>query len=126
MANEVINLWPEVENLPEIKTPVTFLKEQAVLLGARTKNILEGRVIAGSTGEFNYTLNIVAPAMGYSYSVLRIFHDINLYPVTVVFRAEPITCHDEQSFIDALGSCLRSEETVKVIQALLSQSKAAA
>lgn len=101
------DLWPEdLIGQPEIKAPVTILKEQASLLGKKTKNLIEAEVrpdqevetpttlerIMGQTrprlllneGEFRYDFYLVAKTLGYRYKLLSIQHDINLYPVAML------------------------------------------
>lgn len=99
------DLWPEdlVGEL-EVRAPRTILKEQASLLGKRTKNLIEGDVRPHQLEEaptgleqimgtrrpspvvnetFLYDFYVVAKTLGYRYKLLSIQHDINLYPVGV-------------------------------------------
>lgn len=102
-----LDLWPDdLLSQPDIKAPITILKEQASLLGKKTKNLIEAEVrpdqevetpttlerIIGQTrprlllneGEFRYDFYLVAKTLGYRYKLLSMQHNINLYPVAVL------------------------------------------
>lgn len=100
------DLWPDdlVSELG-VRAPRTILKEQASLLGKRTKNLVQGDVRPHQVEEaptgleqimgarqpgpvvnetFLYDFYVVAKTLGYRYKLLSIQHDINLYPVAVL------------------------------------------
>ena len=83
------DLWPAIEQ-PTIKAPVVILREQAQLLGEKTRNIVEAEVtrIEGEDWipwyHFAYAFWIVAPTLGnYRYRLFAIAHGIDIYPVLV-------------------------------------------
>lgn len=105
----MIDLWPQdiIEN-NESRAPVTILKEQAALLGQKTKNLLKAEVrwytpgtlekvssnelrylfdtVQEAQGEvqqsFSYAFYFVAPTLdNYRYKLLTISHGIPWYPV---------------------------------------------
>jgi hypothetical protein len=82
----VEDLWPgEIENV-EVKAPVVILREQAALLGSKTKNIVEAKItkypLSIVKRDFQFGFFLRAPALsGYTYSLFSIAHDISLYPV---------------------------------------------
>jgi hypothetical protein len=101
------DLWPDdlIGHL-DVKSPIAILKEQASLLGQKTKNLIEAEVrpyqreetltpveqITGlsrprpipNEGDFRFDFYLVAKTLGYRYKLLSFQHDINLYPVAVV------------------------------------------
>jgi hypothetical protein len=116
------DLWGEIV-APAIRTPVSILREQASLLGAKTKHVIEGEVdtrVSGST--FFHLFNLVAPALdNYSYKLFEISHDVGLYPVHV-WDASSEDLRDEQAFLDWLGRKLSSSDTKSIIGNLLAQA----
>ncbi len=80
----MMDLWPQnLESLAPARAPVTILREQASLLGRKTKNLLEGEIVqvtpykAEEDAEFVYRFNIMAPALGdYRYGL---FTTVNLF-----------------------------------------------
>ena len=149
----VVDLWPEDLELDDIVPPVTILKQQAVLLGKKTKNLLEGQVttfsaaggmmgslsqplVVGGSGKFSITnsavqttlfhnFDLVASTLnGYKYTLFSASHNINMYPVSIAYDDQRIECSTEQEFLQALKSIFNSDETRRVISALIAQSKA--
>ena len=106
----MVDLWPEVMENTEVRAPVTILKEQAALLGNKTKNLVIAQVskpidllvqveeriknnsLGSSKGKTLYhSFYLVAPALNnYQYELFTIANDINLYPVTIVYLDENI------------------------------------
>ena len=96
------DLWPKEFNYTQVKAPVTILKEQAALLGQKTKNLLEAKVLLhtdtglanvatgiadqifgdGKSKSFHYAFYFVAPTLNnYRYRFFTMSYDIQLYPV---------------------------------------------
>lgn len=94
------DLWPE-DLLSDqlIPGPVAILREQAVLLGQKTRNLIEADVrkvaplesfaasaartlgLAARRYAFNYAFDLVAPALGdFRYRLFHIRHDVPQYP----------------------------------------------
>jgi len=125
------NLWGEIPKKGSLRTPITILREQATVLGQATNNVLQGDVTTGREtfgSEFQMTLSIVAPALdNYRFSLLRVTHDLELFPVTVydLVNDTQYQCSDEASFLHALKEILSSKSTHRIIDSLLSQSQAA-
>lgn len=122
------NLWGELPELENIRTPAAILREQAMLLTEMTVAVLRGEVSVTPRKEgLRLNLFILVPALNnYSYSVLYVDHPLTLYPLTVFDGAEEeITCADEDSFLAAIETVLKSPRVRKAIQALLAQSNAA-
>ena len=85
----VEDLWPEVESA-KIRTPASILKEQASLLGQKTKNLVEGLVIGNEKGgDLSYSFFLVAPALSsYRYLLFTMSHDIRMYPLFIHMEEE--------------------------------------
>src|SRR5258708_10852906 len=103
------DLWPEDIAQVSNKAPVTILKEQASLLGQRTKNIVTaevrqleqsseyeivGEIRSGELGnrphyDFNYRFYIVAPALqDYHFKLFDLSHNVELYPAVFKLDSE--------------------------------------
>ena len=104
-----------------VRTPVAILREQAALLGAKTKNLIEATVYTESVrGSFRHLLNLVVPGLdNYTYNLFAIDHGIDLYPVTVLNR--DLIFATEDAFIDWLREELSSDKTKKIVGNLLAQ-----
>jgi len=89
-----MDLWPENLTTNRIKSPVTILKEQAALLGQKTRNVVQAQVRsiksaypgyqetpAEEETKLRYEFCILAPALGnYRYKLFTVFHNVDLYP----------------------------------------------
>jgi hypothetical protein len=100
----MVDLWPADIAYTRQKAPVTILKEQAVLLGDKTQNIVTASVEAIPPGllrrtpqdiwqtrqdTFAYQFSLVAPALShYRYQLFSIVHDASMYPVMFRFDDE--------------------------------------
>lgn len=140
----MIDLWAEDIGLIAVKTPVAILKEQASLLGRKTKNLLVGEITAWSPSpcQFGYRFNISAPAINYKYSLFAIYYDINMYPMGMILDesvADELRLNErykdlvadqnkvtqiasEEMLIEILGIILKSHRTKQVVNSLLAQS----
>jgi hypothetical protein len=104
------------------RTPVAILREQASLLGTKTKNLIEARVVTeASFGEIRHRFLLVAPGLdNYKYQLFRIEHDVNLYPVTVETEP-PVLLETEPDFTKWLQFTLSSDHTKRIVGNLLAQ-----
>ena len=121
------NLWGNLDDLGRIKTPTTHLKEQADLLAEGTNKVLEAEVETGKTdGDVTVTLAIVAPALNrYSYTVLRVNHGVEIYPLTLsdIANNQSYRCDTEEKFLGSLETVLTSTKVRKILRSLVSQSE---
>ena len=139
-----LDLWPT--DLPEDSltiTPVAILRQQATLLGNRTKNIVEARVKPPMETlpdkKFYYRFDIVAPCLGdYFYSLFTISHPIEFYPVEFDIpmmiledMAKNLGCevvdvekiaNTEDEFIEIVKTIFATNKARQVIEAILAQS----
>jgi hypothetical protein len=116
------DLWGEIAP-SAVRAPVSILREQASLLGAKTNNLIEGKVETQIEGNrFYHFFNLVVPSLdNYSYELFRIWTNVSLYPVHV--PPPPYTeIEDEGAFVDWLGQTLSSAETKRIIGNLLAQA----
>jgi len=133
------DLWPTDLGTVTTKSPVTILKEQASLLGAKTKNIVKAKVQKTPSYivpamPFNYEFMLHAPALdNYSYRLFVVAYDVDLYPVRFwvndaiaeemgIKRGDDLFATGEEQLIEILARILGSQKTRQVIQAILSQS----
>ena len=134
------DLWPSyLESLAPARTPLIILKEQASLLGLKTRNLVEAQVVEvprlSEDEPFAFDFRLVASQFGgYRFSLFRIYYGITLYPVR--FRIDEDICREmwpessepfvradsEQEFVQVLERLLGAEKTRRVIGALLAQS----
>lgn len=86
------NLWPEDIGGATHRTPLTILKEQASLLGQRTKNIVTAevqRLAVNTLYAFNYRFYIVGPALeNYHYGLFALSFDTRLYPAVLTLDTD--------------------------------------
>lgn len=129
----VQNLWGELPLADVSRTPAAILREQATQLTSMTNGILEGNVSTGKSQvvsrkntPFVVRLNIIVPTLeNYIYGVIRCYHSVLLYPVSVIdlTNDKEFLCDDEEVFIETIGNILSSASVHKAISALLAQSK---
>ena len=124
------DLWGNFEKTQVPTNPKKILKEQADAIGTRTKYVLKGRVVGksetkGNKPSFSSALLVEAKRIdNYTYNLLLINYPLEMYPVKVYSFAhnKSYMCDTEEEFIEKLGEILSSEEVMKTISALVSQS----
>jgi hypothetical protein len=128
MAEQTLDFWPDVATAPRRVTALSLMKQQAVLLGKHTKNLLEGEVSSSvHDGRLVHRFRISVPTLDYSYELFRISHDIvAFYPVRVESSmVGPLAGHplldSEEAFMGWLKNVLSSDETKRVLDSLLAQ-----
>lgn len=135
-----VDLWPSDIEVSDLVSPASILREQATLLGMKTKNLVTGKVeLASDSAEkkFKYVFYLVAPALkNYRYRLLSIEYPVDLYPVTIRFESKRpkvednldeesshLSAKDYDDFIAKLGKVFSDERTKRVIRALISHSR---
>lgn len=146
----VEDLWPEKLESAKIRPPVAILKEQASLLGKKTKNVVEGRVASISdigSDNIEHAFFLAAPALGdYRYRLFTMSHDIRMYPVNIALELEILAEVDpkkyskypmkslpssyrsyveagnEAEFLALLKKIFAATKTTQIISAMLAQS----
>ena len=124
------NLWGDITVDPNVETPLSILKAQGAALKEATKGILDGRVVQSSTDRrLVYEFRVVVPGLGnYSATILRIMHEMTLYPVHIVnvFTDEVLEAQDAASLRAALKAVFQSEEVRRIVRGLAAQAMEAA
>ncbi|MGP8052126.1 MAG: hypothetical protein ACLPYB_16160 [Desulfobaccales bacterium] len=123
------NLWGDVIDLVETKTPKSYLKEQGKILEQMTKSILMGDVTyeISPIGKFQYEFDIVAPYLNnYRVTILKVTHGIKYYPLTIddIINKKRLVCPNEKIFLALLKRTLSSLGVRTVVSSLFAQSKA--
>lgn len=134
----MIDLWPEDIQAVRVKAPVTILREQATLLGRRTKNIVTAEVVRRVSIEtLAYSFYIVGPAISnYRWQLLTIRHSGPLYPLTLELApgvlqelcddAAPhgvtATVSSRNEFLVELRKVFSANKTLRVIRSILALS----
>lgn len=121
------NLWGSLKDVEIVRTPKTILKEQAQILSEETQGILVGHVSESEYGggNFSVTLEIQVPAINnYTYEVLNVRHNIDVYPAEVNATRPFLQqrAEDEGEFIRLVEEILSSNEMRQVVSRLLSQA----
>lgn len=129
------DLWPaDIGGVPTLTTPVSILKEQAVLLGRKTKNLVQVEVTSGTIpssitsgamgqDRFHHSFWLVAPALDYRYTLFKIKHEITLYPLDLEWESK-MSVSSEAELKDQLKKIFASDKTKKIIQSMIAQSQA--
>jgi hypothetical protein len=118
------DLWPANIAESNMVTPVTILKEQAALLGDKTRQLVTGEVQTVASGTmFTHSFNITAPTLNYKFELFQISHGINFYPLTV--RSGFVaTINSEDELKKKLREIFASQHTMNVVHSILAQVRA--
>jgi len=139
MTATIPNLWPDTFGEPPQWTPVAILKQQGILLGQKTGNMVYGEVQSRvlPSGQFMHVLQITAPLLAFRQAVAVVIHNVDLYPLSVgqakpgdthnqfgvpEMESEPQQVTSPEQFLTVLRSILQSEATTKLIRSLIAQS----
>jgi hypothetical protein len=127
-----VDLWGELPDVEEIKTPFVILKEQAELLTEKTGGLLVGEASQrlfdeGFQEKFECVLRIVIPTLNnYNYTILSLSYGLGVYPLSLTAASKPpVECSDEDEFKKELGKILKSKETQDVISKLFAHVRSA-
>jgi hypothetical protein len=143
---EIVDLWPDEIKVEKLMPPVTILRQQASLLGKKTKNIVQGEVedVRSNANLFIYAFYIIVPALNnYRYRLFNISYELSLYPLQMyvendirkeipsdfikrkddtVDPLEFVYADSEKDFLEILRIVFNSTKVMRVISVLLSQS----
>lgn len=135
MAPSIPDLWPEdLVAGGQQTTPLAVLRRQGLALGEKTHNLVYGEVQsrAFSDGKrFEHTFVLVAPLLGYRTPLLRVTHDVSLYPAQLAetdLTKEPsgsywnANADDMDKFKAVLQEFFARKPTLNVVRSLVSQS----
>jgi hypothetical protein len=125
------DLWPENIAESTLVTPISIMKEQAALLGEKTKQLVKGEVtsqspssIGGLATPFVHRFYIVAPTLNYRYELFSISHGINFYPLSLSYANTSHSMRSEAEFKENLKTLLSSQHTLNVVHSILAQVRA--
>jgi hypothetical protein len=129
-----VNLWGEIDNADQVKSPITILREQADLLTKITKGHVVGEVhvhrnpdTRSKTPELVAKLIIRVPALDdYQVAIVEVISRIKVYPVELRDILPPSMGYkppDEKAFLKILGRILGSPKVKNAIASLVQQSK---
>jgi hypothetical protein len=140
------DLWPTDIGTTEVTPPVTLLKEQAALLGEKTRNLVEGKVVRldewpSAQGHFAYAFYLVAPALGnYRYKLFTLSYPPEFLPIRIdvdrdLLPAIPQECvlqdavigtwvkaESEDAYKQILAAIFGAAKTRRVVAAIVAQS----
>jgi len=146
------DLWPDdlIDRAEKVETPLSILKEQASILGQKTANRIEGKVVDQGKWSrqdrdqypFQYRFLIIAPTLeNYRFDVFSVYYGIDFYPflmetdrdiseeIYLECEVEPshigseseFSVKSEDQFRELLKKIFGSTKVRKVVAALLSQ-----
>jgi hypothetical protein len=137
-VNEIPDLWGGEISISAL-SPVSILRSQDELLRRKTKGALTAEVRTrketdGPHTLFVHTMDLSAPILGYSETILEASHRENFpYPVVIDLSEElrettetqaprPTKCFEPDEFMRALGNILSSQPVRSVIASLIARS----
>src|SRR5262249_29484783 len=122
------DLWPASFGDIDKKTPVGILREQAQALGAKTANIVNGRIMTFATvdGKVRHVFSLFCGPLAYSANLFHIDHGVELYPVEFFLEGEAgpsAIAGTQEEFVLRLKDIFSRDKTKKIIASLIAQSK---
>ena len=122
------NMWGEITDPVNQKTPTSILREQALILNQLTKGVLIGSIEQEPTtnNTLAYNFAITAPAINnHKFTILTVQYSITIYPLSLTDRTTQVQrqCLNEEGFTSTLKGILSSMQVRRVISALLIQSQ---
>ena len=136
-----IDLWPaDLRSNSDLRSPLRVLKEQASALGRKTNGLVEGKTetilaqpewaeISGLLGgEMSvHSFFLVAPVISYRRRLLQVAHNpVEFYPLALradLENASTFHVNDEGDLAVRLRDLFGDPQTIRIIQALISQSE---
>lgn len=120
------NLWGDMPDIASIRTPHEILLEQGQYLVEITDGLIDFVIERKQKNTlFSYLFILDVPLMNYTQTLLRITHDIKLFPALLVSEqtGEEYTANNQKEFEDDLESVLSADETRVTISGLLAQAR---
>jgi len=115
------DLWPENIAESNLVTPVSILKQQAALLGERTKELVKGEVVTQISGTLLiHHFCLVAPTLSYRYELFTASHGVSFYPLTLTY-INPVSIKSEAELKENLKRVFSSQHTVNIVHSILAQ-----
>lgn len=120
------NLWGTMPDIASIRTPHEILLEQGQYLLEITDGLLDFIIERKQKNTlFSYEFFISVPILDYKQPLLRITHDIKLFPAILASDSsgEEYTANNQTEFEEDLEAILSAEETRTTISGLLAQAR---
>ena len=120
------NLWGDMPDVDSIRTPHEIVQEQGEFLTQATDGLLEIETERSQKGTlFSFNCSLHAPALKHRMPILRITHDIKLFPCILHHEqsGEEYTAKSQDEFESDLGSILSSAETKTIVTGLMAQAR---
>ncbi|NJN94856.1 MAG: hypothetical protein HC875_12540 [Anaerolineales bacterium] len=123
------SLWPDEISVIEEVPPVSIFKEQAALLGEKTRNLVIAKVdttISNRKRRFYDIFYLVAPILdNYRFELFRGSRDIEtFYPIQITSDTLEVDkeAMSEGELLKVLSDIFVHPKTIKIIQSMLVQS----
>ena len=122
------NLWGEIPEATQSESPKSILELQANILSEKTEYNLQGEVLSGKDEDrlFAELFIRVRSLNNFEISLVRITHDLFMYPVRLYDLLEMYgefkECANADAFKKELSIILGSGKVKRVISSLLAQT----
>jgi hypothetical protein len=127
MSSLVGDLWPSDLVKPIPSSPISVMKEQALRLGGKTGELVQGDVRPEMDGRWvNLIFELVMPLLeNYRYKIFKVAYPADrVYPLHVYVMNDPkIEIDDPDSFIQQIKTILNSERIKNVINSFVDMQR---
>ena len=120
------NMWGEINDMADVRAPHEIIAEQGQYLSEMTNGVLELKIDRKQSNTvFNYDVHIALPEMNYKQRILRLTHDIKLYPANIFDEqgTNEYRSRNQAEFEENLGQILSSSDTRVIISGLMAQAR---
>jgi hypothetical protein len=121
------SMWGDLSKQGAFRTPESYLREQAEILGAATNSVLMGDVSVFKTSSgYRMALDVVVPSLAYyRRTVFTTSQGASEYPATIrdLITDRSHKCANEQEFLSVVEQVLSSPGVQKVLSTLISQAE---
>ena len=116
------DLWPVNIAETNMVTPVAILREQAALLGDKTRQLVTGEVQTTTVGTtFVHSFNVAAPTLNYRYELFRVKHPAAFYPLVLEQGQSTTSLKSEEEFKSKLKEVFAAQPTLNIVHSILAQ-----
>lgn len=127
MSSLVGDLWPADLVHPIPSSPITIMKEQALRLGGKTGELVQGDVRPEMEGRaVTLIFELVMPLLeNYRYKIIGVVYQADrVYPLDLYVMGDPkIQIEDPDSFIQNLRTVLNSDRIKNVIRTFVDMQR---
>jgi hypothetical protein len=121
------SMWGDLSKQGAFRTPESYLREQAEILGATTNSVLMGDVSVFKTSSgYRMALDVVVPSLAYyRRTVFTTSQGASEYPATIrdLITDRSYKCANEEEFLSVIEQVLSSPGVQKVLSTLISQAE---